>query len=132
MTEEKKICRICLKPFIEHPMGEKNGYKFIACKACGSIGTVPWPTPETLEQFFGDIQPEAVHYPDPAGEIKHLNRRLGKITRDYTGKRFLDAACRHGYRVMAAKALGFQEAHGIDPHDFFIAFAKDKYDPPLF
>ncbi len=131
MTEAQKICRICLKPFIEHPMGEKNGYKFTACKACGSIETAPWPTQETLDKFFGDIQPEAVHLPNPKNEIKHVKTILGKITRDFTGKRFLDAGCHQGYGVIAAKELGFQ-AHGIDAHDFFIAFAKDKYDPHLF
>ena len=131
MTEARKTCRICQQPFFGHPMGEKNGYTFLACKACGSIVTEPWPTQEVIDKFFGDIQPEIVHLPNPAGEIIHAKKLLRKITRDYTGRRFLDVSCRQGYGVMAAKELGFQ-ARGIDPHNFFIAFAKDKYDPHLF
>ena len=68
---------------------------------------------------------------NPQAEISQIRKRLEKITRDHAGRRFLDASCRQGYGVLAAKELGFQ-AHGIDPHDFFIAFAKDKYDPHLF
>ena len=33
---------------------------------------------------------------------------------------------------MAAKALGFKTIKGIDPHGFFVSFAKDKYDGALF
>jgi hypothetical protein len=131
MPETQKTCRICLKPFVEYPMGEKNGSKFVACKACGSIETQPWPTQEELDQFFADIQPEIVHFPNHEREIIRIKKLIGKVTQDFKGRRFLDVCSRQGYGVLAAKELGFQ-AHGIDSHDFFVAFAKDKYDPHLF
>lgn len=131
MTEPKKTCRICKLPFNEYPMGEKEGYKLVACKACGSVMTDPWPMQAELDKFFGDIQPEIVHLPSPLLEINRIKKLLKKITPGFKGKRFLDISCRQGYGVNAAKDLGFQ-AKGIDPHDFFIAFAKDKYDPHLF
>jgi len=112
-------------------MGEKDGFKFFACKSCGSIEMQPWPTKEMLDQYFADIQPEIVHFPNHQHEIIRIKKLLGTVTKDFAGKRFLDVCCRQGYGVMAAKELGFQ-AHGIDAHDFFVAFAKDKYDPHLF
>jgi len=105
--EIKKTCRICLKPFVEYPMGEKNGFKFTACKTCGSVETAPWPTQGILDQFFADIQPEIVHYPNHQGEIIRIKKLLGKITRDFKGRRFLDVCSRQGYGVIAAKELGF-------------------------
>ena len=113
-------------------MGEKNGFKFFACKTCGSIAAHPWPTQAVIDQFFADIQPEIVHFPNHQLEIVRIKKLLKKIGGDnIAGKRFLDVCARQGYGVLAAKELGFQ-AHGIDAHNFFTAFAKDKYDPHLF
>ena len=131
MNAEQKNCRICQKPFHTYGLGEKNGYKFEACTSCGSVMTNPWPTPADLDTFFGDIQPEIVHVPNPAAEIARIKKLLMKVTDRYAGRRFLDISCRQGYAAMAAKELGFQ-AKGIDPHDFFVAFAKDQYDVALF
>lgn len=132
MTASAKTCRICLKtPMSEHPMGEKNGYRLVACHDCGSIGAEPWPTTEALSQFYGEIQPEVVHIPNPQKEIASIKNLLAKHMPNAAGKRFLDVSSRQGYGVVAAKDMGFK-AHGIDSHEFFIAFAKDKYDPALF
>ncbi len=131
MPETPNPCRICLQPFVPYPMGERNGYKFAACKACGSIVTEPWPIQVVIDKFYGDIQPEAIHVPNPQAKINEIKKTLKKVTDDHVGRRFLDTCARQGYGVMAAKDLGFQ-AHGIDSHDFFTAFAKDKYDPALF
>jgi SAM-dependent methyltransferase len=131
MTETQKDCRICHKPFLPYPLGEKGEYAFAACKACGSVMAEPWPTQEAIDNLFGEIQPEIVHLPSPETEIAQIKGAIAGIMRNGAGKRFLDVSCRQGYGVMAAKELGFQ-AHGIDPHDFFIEFAKDKYDPHLF
>jgi hypothetical protein len=124
-------CRICLKPFNPFPLGEKNGYTFEACKACGSVTTIPWPTQADIDKFYGDIQPEIVHAPNPQGRINQIKKHLNKLMPNHAGKRFLDVCTREGYAVVAAKELGFQ-AHGIDRHDFCVAFEKDKYDPHLF
>lgn len=125
------VCRICRKPFVPFPMGEKNGYTLEACKACGSVTTTPWPTQADIDKFFGDIQPEVVHEPDHQGRINRIKQLLKKLVPNPAGRRFLDVSARQGYAVIAAKDLGFQ-AHGIDSHDFCVAFAKDKYDPHLF
>lgn len=128
-----KTCRICLKqPMAEFGMGEKNDYKLVACRDCGSVVTEPWPSTEAIDQFYGDIQAEAIHVAKPEVEIDRLKKLFTKIMPGGgSGKRFLDVSCRQGYAVLAAKQLGFQ-AHGIDSHGFYIAFAKDKYDASLF
>lgn len=133
MTEASpNPCRFCRKPLFEFPMGEKNGYRFTACKTCGSVWAEPWPTVEVLDKFFGDIQPEIVHMRNPQGQIINAKQIIAKAWRDYPGKRFLDVSCRQGYGAFGAKELGFAQVRGIDSHAFYIAFAKDKYDPHLF
>jgi SAM-dependent methyltransferase len=132
MAEKQNTCRICLKPFNEYSMGEKNDYKLAACKSCGSVMVLPWLTPADLDKFFGDVQPSIVHLPDPQAAIAGMKKLIQKVTENYAGRRFLDISCRQGYAVMAAKELGFQQVKGIDPHDFFVSFAKDKYPADLF
>ena len=131
MTEKQKTCPVCLYPLQGYSMGEKNGYQLVACKGCGSVMVKPWMTPAEIEKFFGEVQPEIVHVSNPPAQIAAMKKLIQKITDNFAGRRFLDISCRQGYAVMAAKELGLQ-AKGIDPHDFFIAFAKDKYTADLF
>ncbi|MBI3441286.1 MAG: class I SAM-dependent methyltransferase [Proteobacteria bacterium] len=131
MTEKEQLCRICLLPLDEYSMGEKNGYQLVACKTCGSVMVKPWIKQADLDKFFGDIQPEIVHLANPTARIWSLKKLIQKISPTVSGRRFLDVSCRQGYTVTAAKELGFQ-ALGIDSHDFFIAFARDKFNADLF
>src|SRR3989304_1601777 len=131
MTEKQNTCRICLKPFQEYSMGGRTASRLAACKSCGSVMTEPWLTPADLDRFFGDVQPSIAPLPDPQAAIAGMKKLIRKITGDFAGRRFLDISCRQGYAVMAAKELGFQ-AKGIDPHDFFTSFTKDKYPADLF
>lgn len=162
VDEPKKECRICRKPLVERDMGERNDFKLVACVACGSVWAEPWPTVQSLEQFFAEIEPQAVHRPSPAGEIARAKQNLlqlkglsGPSLWDYlkdliqrkllkkplpkksapspfTSLRFLDAGSRQGYATVGAKELGFADAHGIDSHEFFVTFAKSRYDSALF
>jgi SAM-dependent methyltransferase len=132
MPDAQKTCRICRSPFQEHLLGEKNSYKLIACKLCGSVMAEPWPTQKMINNYYGDVQPEIVHLPSPQAEIQRLKKLLPRIAPDFAKRSFLDIDCRQGYAVVAAKELGFKSARGIDTYEFFVAFAKDKYDPHLF
>jgi SAM-dependent methyltransferase len=127
----KEKCHVCHKTFEPYPMGDKNGYNLFACRHCGSVMVDPWVTAAMREQFFGDIQPEITHVPNPTSEINDLKKTIGKIMPQHAGKKFLDVACRNGYSVVAAKLMGM-DAYGIDQHDFFIRFAQTKYDQTLF
>lgn len=133
MTTQEDLCHICKKSMKAFPMGEKNGFSFSACQACGSVMVMPWITQQQREQVLGEIQPEATHVPNPEAEIAFYKKRLQKATGSIsgTGRRFLDVGCRQGYAVMAAKETGYQ-AKGLDQHDFFIRFAQDKYGNELF
>jgi hypothetical protein len=132
MAEKPKDrCRVCRKPLVTYPMGEKNGFKLIACKPCGSVMVDPWMTQEELDAYFGQVQPQITHLPDPDEEIKTMEDRIRKVMRNPEGKRFLEVASRQGYGTLAAKQLGMN-ALGIDPHDFFAKFAQEVYNPELF
>lgn len=119
-------CRICHETFSPHPMGSKNDWKFIACRSCGSVMVDPWPTAAEIEQFFADVQPEIVHVPNPDMEIAANKKTIQKVMKDPSGKRFVDICARQGYATEAAWQLGMH-AQGIDSHEFFYKFAKEKY-----
>ncbi len=127
----KDRCKVCKKPFISYPMGEKAGFKLIACKACGSVMVDPWITQEELDAYFGQVQPQITHLPEPDEQIETMSQRIRRVTRDAAGKSFVDVAARQGYGVKAAQAEGMK-AIGLDPHDFFAKFAQEVYGPDFF
>ena len=89
MTSGKNICRICHGDFSGYAMGEKNGYRFLACNACGSVVTQPWPAQADIDQFLADIQPEIVHLPEPEREIKKKKKIILARRRSALPRRFL-------------------------------------------
>lgn len=119
-------CIICHQARHVYPMGEKNGYALEACKACGSVMTTPLVTDEQRETYFGEIDPQITHRPDPRNIIERLKSRLRAVVPHPQGKRFLDVGCQNGYAVVAASELGMRPV-GIDQHEFFIEFAQAKY-----
>lgn len=127
----KEKCRICRKPLISYPMGEKSGFKFIACKACGSVMVDPWLSQEELDAYFGQVQPQITHLPDPDDQIRTNEKRIRQALRDPKGKRFVDVAARQGYGVRAAREEGMN-ALGLDPHEFFAKFAQEVYGADSF
>lgn len=125
-------CAICLKPYLPFGMGEKNGFHFNSCKACGTVFTTPPVTRDMLEQFYAEVEPQIVHQPRHELIIKSLETLINRITGNKAQARsFLDIRCRQGYAVQAAKALGMH-AQGIDDREFFIEFASPKYGKGLF
>ena len=132
MSEKAEKCPVCFSTINKFAMGEKNDYKLIACQACGSVMTDPVLTQTELDTFFGDIQPEIVHISNYEKLIEDLKKTLKNIVPNPAGKRFLDISCRQGYALAAAKEYGFKKIKGIDPHEFFISFAKAKYNPDTF
>ncbi len=131
MSDAPLQCRICLEIMNAHPMGTLNDWKFIACKACGSVMLDPWPTAAEIEQFFADVQPEITHVPNPEEEIASIKKTIQKICKDPNGKTFIDISSRQGYAVEAAWQLGMQ-AQGLDRHEFFHRFSKEKYPSETF
>ncbi len=132
MSDDKQeTCRICRKPFYPYPMGEKNGTILQACKNCGTVMAEPFVTQDELDAYFASIDPQITHVADPAREIIDMKSRITRITKDLTGKRFIDVSARQGYAVKAANLLGMKP-YGIDSHAFFTEFAQAKYPPELF
>lgn len=130
-TPQDDKCPICLKPFVSYPMGEKNDFQLEACRACGSVMVRPWMTDERREQYFGEIDPQITHTPNPDNDIAARKKIIERLMPQPAGKKFLDVCSQQGYSVMAAKSLGMK-ARGIDPHEFFVDFARSKFGNELF
>src|ERR1044072_8690879 len=107
-NKPKEKCRICKKPFVNFPMGEKNGFRFIACKPCGSVMADPWITQDELDAYFGPVQPQITHLPEPDEQVNTMSARLRRVFKDPKGKRFVDVASRQGYGVRAARDAGME------------------------
>lgn len=129
MTYENNSCPICHKAFSPYPMGEKDGFAFVACKSCGSVLIDPPIVQDQLDAFYADVQPQITHVADVADTTERMRKILLKLGNDVAGKRFLDILCRHGYAVHAAKKLGMN-AKGIDSHEFYASFAREKNGGP--
>lgn len=127
----KEKCRVCRKPLVSYPMGEKNGFKLIACKPCGSVMVDPWITQDELDAYFGQVQPQITHLPEPEEQIQTMSERIRRVFRNPEGKRFIDVAARQGYGVAAARQANMTSL-GIDPHEFFAKFAQEIYGPEFF
>lgn len=130
-TPQDDKCPICLKPFVPFPMGDKNDFVLEACGTCGSVMVRPWMTDEVREKYFGEIEPQITHVPNPDAEIAARKKIIERIMPNPAGKKFLDGFSQQGYGVMAAKSLGMQ-ARGIDPHEFFTEFSRSKFGEELF
>ncbi len=132
VDNQKRLCPICRQPFNPYPMGNKDGYDFVACRACGSAMVDPPVTQEEQDRFYVEAEPQATHVPDPAGQIAYFRKQIQHIMPgDLQGKRLLDVACRQGYGVQAARDVGMQ-AQGIDTHEFLVRFAQEKYGQARF
>lgn len=132
MTEtHKDKCPICHKDFVPLFLGEKNDYTLEACRACGSAMVRPWMTDEKREQYFGEIEPQITHTPNPDRDIELRKKIIQRVMPNPSGKKFLDICSQNGYTVIAAKQLGMQ-SYGIDEHEFFVEFARSRYGEELF
>ena len=121
-------CIVCHGNFNPYAIGDKDGYRFISCRACGSVITDPWPTQDALEKYYGDIQPEAVHAANPEGLIISTTKILGKVLPEPAADKamLLDINAQRGYNTAAARKLGWK-AVGLNTHEFLHRFAADNY-----
>lgn len=127
-TSATDICPVCHGNFTPYAIGDNDGYRFIACRSCGSVMADPWPTNDALEKYYGDIQPEAVHAQNPQAQINTAVKILGKtLPQPATGKnRLLDVNAQRGYIVAAALKLGWK-ATGLNAQEFLHSFAVSNY-----
>lgn len=125
---DTNACIICHGPYQPYDLGDKDGYRLLSCRACGSIIVDPWPTEEALEKFYGDIQPEAVHATSPDAMINTAVKILGKaLPAPAPGKDLLlDVSAQRGYTVAAALKMGWK-AVGLNQHEFLHRFATGAY-----
>lgn len=121
-------CPVCHNNFAPYVVGDKDGYRFISCRACGSVITDPWPTAEALEKYYGDIQPEAVHAANPEAQIVNAGKILSKaLPAPVAGKnRLLDVNAQRGYATAAAIKSGWK-ATGLNAQEFLHRFAASNY-----
>ena len=126
--QDTTSCIVCQGNFTPYALGDKDGYRFISCRACGSVLTDPWPTQETLDKYYGDIQPEAVHAANPEALITNATKILGKsLPEPVAGKdMLLDINAQRGYNTAAARKLGWK-AVGLNAQEFLHRFASENY-----
>lgn len=125
---EDKInwCRGCLATDLSQ-IGEKDGFRFLRCTACGTTVTDPYPSDEELAAYYESYQQTGNYLKK---QQRKFNRGLGRVKRmlkaKSSGKKFLDIGCSIGAVTAAAASLGL-DAHGIDIDEPTIRIAQEQY-----
>lgn len=131
LMELKTPCPVCASKqaghFIRH-----NQCDLVRCVSCGLVYMDPPPTPETLQELYGDAYHGATEgyfrkVPTKMRRSRHRVRRIVRtLGRDPRGLKFLDVGCNGGFLTEAAREAGFA-ATGLDPDGAAIAYARQHY-----
>lgn len=124
-----KACSTALSPAMT--IGNKNGFDFLCCPQCRTVTVSPFPTPEELMAFYQSYK-GTVNYRDKAGKkLNRASKRLKRLMRLTSAKRFLDVGCNYGFTVKAALDLGL-DAKGIDIDNTAVSQSKESYGTTKF
>ncbi|QDU37256.1 Ubiquinone biosynthesis O-methyltransferase [Maioricimonas rarisocia] len=94
-------------------VGQKVGFDFWRCTDCGLVFTDPMPTDAELVEFYRSHPRNSKYARKADGKLRRAGRRISRLRRQVSGKRFLDIGCSIGSAVEAARLKGF-DATGID------------------
>lgn len=128
MTDQTKYCPICRETAVPYMLGDKEGYRYEACRACGSAQLEPFPTQSAIETFMAEVDAQLVHIARPEQRIATIEKILKKTLPPATpGKtRLLDVNALHGYATQAARNLGYQTV-GINTWQYAHEFAVKHF-----
>lgn len=134
MSQNTMKCVVCHQaagPF--YPLGEKDGYRYDACRSCGSAHLSPFPDAGAIEKLMADIDPQAVHVPQPDRQISAIEKILKKsLPAPIPGKnRLLNINAMQGYATVAAGKLGYA-ATGLNTWAHLHDFATKHYSDASF
>ena len=118
-------CPVCrADKFI--PLGEKNGFPIVQCRACTHRFVDPMPSKEVIDAYYAKYWINEKNIRNGDKKIRKLKRILRPVFRRAPGKTFLDVGCNTGFGVEAARRLGYQ-ASGIDLSGEAIEIAERLY-----
>ncbi len=108
------------------PLGEKNGFPVVQCRACTHRFIHPMPSQKVIDDYYARYWINAKNIRNGERKIRKLKRILRRALRRAKGKRFLDIGCNTGFGVEAARQLGFR-ATGVDLSGEAIEIAASLY-----
>ncbi len=104
---------------------------FVQCSQCGHMHTSPFPSLDTLSDFYQAYGGNASYAKKQKRKLQRAKRRITKLARHTVGRRFLDIGCNVGFAVESARTLGF-EARGIDLDAGAIEIARELWQGATF
>lgn len=119
-----KACHHDLQP--SHSIGEKNGYDLLSCPDCRSVTVHPFPTIETLIEYYQSYKGTTDYRAKAVKKIKRAKKRISRLAAYTSGKNFLDVGCNYGFSVKAAAELGL-DAKGIDIDETAITESRKAF-----
>lgn len=108
------------------PLGKKDGYTVVACRACGLRYVREMPALTELSEYYAAYHGNAKNVHNAARKVGRWRRKLLLLKLFARGKEFLDVGCNTGFAVEAARQLGFH-ASGCDLSSEAIALARAAY-----
>ena len=108
------------------PLGEKNGFHVVQCRACMHRFINPMPSQQVIDDYYARYWINTKNIRNGERKIRKLKRILGRVLKRIEGKRFLDIGCNTGFGVEAARQLGY-DATGVDVSSEAIEIAARLY-----
>lgn len=108
------------------PVGDKDGYRIVACGGCGLRHVGNMPTLDELGAYYAAYHGNVKNVRNAARKVNRWWRRLLPLKLMAHGGRFLDVGCNTGFAVEAARRLGFA-ASGYDLSSEAVAHARATY-----
>ncbi|MEW4531404.1 class I SAM-dependent methyltransferase [Maioricimonas sp. JC845] len=94
-------------------VGRKVGFDIWQCIDCGLVFADPMPTDDELAEFYRSHPRNGKYTRKADSKRRRAARRIARLKRKVSGRRFLDIGCSIGGAVEAARQYGF-DATGID------------------
>jgi SAM-dependent methyltransferase len=92
---------------------QRGRYSIARCDRCGTGRTVPVPTPNELEAFYGNHYGYDAHSLIEA-EKRWRARRVLDVSLSSCVRRLLDVGCMYGYLLEEAKRRGVRDVMGVE------------------
>jgi 2-polyprenyl-3-methyl-5-hydroxy-6-metoxy-1,4-benzoquinol methylase len=133
---EETTCPLCGPDAKQNLRYDFSPFRVIRCAECGLDFLSPRFTEKDILEFY---QGEDYYTPSHARQgyddyldlrnawVKTFRRRLKDISAYKKEGRILDIGCGPGFFLEAAQEMGYIDLWGIDPSDFIVGVAREKF-----
>jgi SAM-dependent methyltransferase len=127
-------CAVCLDEGFD-PACEKQGYRYVRCRGCGTVRQYPYPDGRELASFYANYQTHKSSgsvYLTEAGYEAYVRDKLltfadlGLPTSVFAGKRLCDVGCGIGQFLQFVRRFDAGPSFGLDLSEECVQSARSR------